>query len=101
MLGRIAFGVNIIYGVYGVFSGVSRGDYSKAAFSALGSIYSGIATYGGVPGMILAGPMVLVDSTIGLDNFWQFGVDTQAERAARISRGDYSMIFLTPGRTNR
>lgn len=97
----MAFGVNLIYGGYNTFSGIANGDYSKATFSGLGTIYSGIATYGGVPGIIIAGPMVLIDSTIGLDNFWQNGVNLHIERANRISQGDNSMMWYTPGRTIR
>ncbi|MBK7625999.1 MAG: hypothetical protein IPJ16_02155 [Bacteroidales bacterium] len=37
--------------------------------------------------------MVLIDATIGLDNFWQNGVNMNVEGANRISQGDYSMMW--------
>jgi hypothetical protein len=99
ILGDIGLGVNVIYGLYSVSSAIENSDYSKAGFSGLGTIYSGIASKGGVPGLIIAGPMVLIDATVGLDNFWQSWVNNYIERANRISQGNTSMIWNTPGRT--
>ncbi len=91
VLGRAAFGVNLIYGGYSVFSGVTNGDYSGALFSGLGTTYSGIATYGGLPGLVIAGPLVFIDATIGLDTYMQNQIDVGILRGNQISNGNYSM----------
>ena len=93
VLGEYAFYVNAPYSLYGVARGLSTQDYSKAMFSGMSGIYSGIATYGNIPGLVIAGPLVFVDATIGLDNFIQDQMNIEIERANRMNKGDYSMLW--------
>lgn len=91
VLGEYAFYVNAAYSLYGVGSGLYTQDYSKAMFSGMSGIYSGIATYGGIPGLVIAGPLVFIDATIGLDTYMQNQIDVGIQRGNQISNGNYSM----------
>jgi RHS repeat-associated protein len=94
ILSKFAFYGNSIYSIYNVGSGISKGNYSGAFFSGLSGIYGSIGTYGGIPGMVIAGPLILIDATIGLKDFGIYQINSEIERGNRLSNGEWSIGFF-------
>lgn len=90
VLGRYTFYGNAAYSLVGIGRGLYTQDYSLAFSSGLSGLYSGIATYGGIPGLIIGGPFVIIDATIGLDNFMKYQIDSGIHRGNQLSNGNFS-----------
>jgi hypothetical protein len=80
-------------GIYGFnsYSSFANGSNLQGVSNGLMSMYSFIATKGGVPGMVITAPFFIIDATIGLDNAIQYQINFEIDRSSRMSNGDWSL----------
>ncbi len=97
VMGRIVFFVSAGYNAGVILNDVENNNYNHAAKTGLDTYYSAIMTFGGPPGFVFGGIMMLLNNTVGIDNMIKTQGNIQIERADRMNRGDYSLWFWGPG----
>ncbi len=97
VMGRIVFFVSAGYNAGVILNDVENNNYNHATKTGLDTYYSAIMTFGGPPGFVFGGIMMLLNNTVGIDNMIKTQGNIQIERADRMNRGDYSLWFWGPG----
>ena len=86
-------------GIYGFnsYSSFANGNNLQGVSNGLMSMYSFIATKGGVPGMVVTAPFFVIDATIGMDNFLMYNFNYGIEQSNQIQNGNWGVSFWRPG----
>ncbi len=87
-------------GIYGFnsYSSFANGNNLQGVSNGLMSMYSFIATKGGVPGMVLTAPFFAIDATIGMDNFLLYYNSYHIDQSNQIQNGYWGVSLWRPGR---
>ncbi|MCF8348769.1 MAG: hypothetical protein K9G61_08145 [Bacteroidales bacterium] len=90
-------------GIYGFnsYSSFANGNNLQGVSNGLMSMYSFIATKGGIPGMVITAPFFAIDATIGMDNFILYNINYGIEQSNQIQNGNWGVSLWRPGRAFR
>jgi len=93
LIGKYTFWLSSGYSGLKIGDGLINNKPKQAFFSTMNLIQSTIAYKGGLVGMFISTPYLLIDNTVGMENEWEYSTNLQIEKAERVSRGDYSLFF--------
>lgn len=90
-------------GIYGFnsYSDFASGNDLQGVSNGLMSIYSFIATKGGIVGTVITSPFFIIDWTIGMDNFLLYQVNYGIEQSYQIQNGNWGVSMWRPGKCLR
>ena len=90
-------------GIYGFnsYSDFANGNNLQGVSNGLMSMYSAIATKGGIAGTIVTTPFFIVDWTMGMDNFLLYQVNYGIEQSNQIQNSNWGVSMWRPGKSLR